>query len=265
MASQLPISSTSHHSRAQQRPQPILDAYTGFGPALAEAAERETGLPKGAWRRRRLFALRVAAPGFPELGVGRGDFLIVEPGQQANCDHLVVVRQDGTLLLRRVIGRGRGRRSILMPPESGTLPLPLPGLPPDVVGTVIGVLGKGFSNPGQAHLPVSAATAPTAVLRAFNAKRLESNLRQWWVWVGRPSVPSAGGPRYYRYRQMLGERLRILSSCMERANNRHLHAALLSEANRVIAAMQRDASDNHGPTLLELLPIASTANAAARH
>lgn len=248
--------SAKHHKHPGLR----LAAVTS--PVLIGSVEQELGLPSGAWWRRRLFALRVTGPGLEELAIRRGDLLIVEPGQQANCDHLVIVRQGSTLLLRRVsTPAGNARPSVLIPPEPGALPFPLSAAPLDVIGTVIGVYVKSFS--AVRLSPATPARPPASVLRALNAQRLDANLAQWRNWT-EASQP-ASGSLHHRYRKMLGERLRILASCMAVAANRRLYGALLDEASRVITAMQQEAGCHHGPVVMTLVPIFSHGLAAARH
>ena len=53
----------------------------------AALAERELGLPAGAWKRRRLFALRVLTGDLAGCGFARGDFLIIEPGAASVPPH----------------------------------------------------------------------------------------------------------------------------------------------------------------------------------
>ena len=85
--------------------------------------ERFLGLPSGAWKKRRLFALRVLTDAHDDAGISRGALIVVEPGARATPGRLVLVRRDSDLTIQKVEYDGRGR-TVIASAAPGALPFP---------------------------------------------------------------------------------------------------------------------------------------------
>jgi SOS-response transcriptional repressor LexA len=222
----------------------------------ATLAERELGLPAGAWNRRRLFALRVLSGDLTDCGFSKGDFLIIEPGAASVPGRLIVVRAEDALELRRV---ARDRRDEVETTAPDGLPFPKRIRRNRIVGTVIGSLAKlPVRKPAGRSLPATnrAKSGPVVTvapqLRAANADVLGGNLDRWTVWSS-----GVKNPALRRASDKLSSRLRVLSSCLEVASESQLYTALIGEVNKVLRAMKRTGSTPASPTLpslRELLP-----------
>jgi len=235
-ATQSPHHATSDTSRPgpQLAPTPVA--------LSARRAERWLDLPPGAWQKRRLFALRVAADRFESLGVRSGDFVIVEPGARERPGQLVVTRQTGTLSIKRLptaIPAGR------LP---SVLELPFRRSPSKdaarVVGTVLGVIrptGTGALKPirttssgshrkcGSTSLSETQDAQPHALDLTGNdskAARLQRILE-----ASQPVTRITEGSRVCRdFSERWRARLSTLLLCQARAHDPRIRAALLDEA-----------------------------------
>jgi hypothetical protein len=217
----------------------------------ATLAERELGLPAGAWNRRRLFALRVLTNDFAECGFSKGDFLIIEPGAASVPGRLVVVRAEDALELHRVT---RDRRGDIETTDPDGLPFPKHIRRSRIVGTVIGSLeklptpktdGRRLPRANRAASEESVTVAPQ--LRAANVDVLNGNLARWTVWSSGVKAPAI-----QRSADRLGKRLRVLASCLEVATESHLYSALVGEVNKVLRAMKRTGGTAASPVLPQL-------------
>jgi hypothetical protein len=217
----------------------------------ATLAERELGLPAGAWNRRRLFALRVLTSDFAECGFSKGDFLIIEPGAAAVPGRLVVVRAEDALELHRVT---RDRRGDIETTAPNGLPFPKHIRRSRIVGTVIGSLEKlpapkttGRSLPGANRTKSEDIVTVAPQLRAANVDVLNGNLARWTAWSSGVKAPAIS-----RSADRLGKRLRVLASCLEVASESHLYSALIGEVNKVVRAMKRTGGTPASPALPQL-------------
>jgi hypothetical protein len=230
----------------------------------ARSVESTLSLPDGAWKSRRLVALRVQSDSLSRFGVHHGDYLIVEPGAQANLNRLVVIRDGSVIGLRRVRLDAMGR-CILCGVDPEALPFEqTSGKRGHVIGRVIAVLPQRRTHngtplrflerhPSGTQRGAARAPAVSEQYRSQPIKRrrfqglaareetLLGTLRRWARWAERRLARSDGveAPRL----DNLGRRLRTLVACIEKADEPHLRSALIREAEstaRVIAGCAGD-------------------------
>jgi len=226
--------------------------------------ERAVGLPRGAWKSRRLFALRVRSAAYRESSIHPGDHLIVEPGAQVGPDRIVVVRDGSALALRRVRLDATGR-SVLGMVDPSTLPFaerPNAGRE-HVIGRVIAVLpagrlssavrdgaieplGRRRPTPDSQPRRAAMATRGHGASRRTRSQDLAA-VDAWAAWSAKMSQRAAGDEAVLLYD--LTCELRTLRACMATTTDEHLYEALLAEARRVASKMRvRSPSgrDRHG-------------------
>jgi hypothetical protein len=234
-------------------PDPTLAPVPGG--LSARRVERWLDLPPGAWQRRRLYALRVRGDSFGQLGLRRGDVLIVEPGSRENPGKILVTRGPEDSLSLRPVPLPAAR-----PPASMPSVLELPFHPrassanQRVVGTVIGLLrstGTGALRPAslcsglrkpeprrlrKRRLP----EAPSHSREVLPDRDLQETLRRWrrrlaeargeGTGVGRPA--RSGGSA-----QRLASSLWTLCDCLEHIHEPRLRAALSEQARAIAEAI----------------------------
>jgi len=227
------------------------------------AMERLLGLPVGAWKKRRLFALRVLTDAHAEAGIPRGAQVIVEPGSRATPGRLVLVRRATELTIQKVEYDGRGR-TVIASATPGTLPFPDDTGRQTIVGTIIGMLPRARAADRFARRDRRRNASPSAKTRSRqktvsateHARHLEVLRRNLDIWTDARRASHArrsnGGSAR---RHALANRLRVLASCIEVAHQTTLYEALAAEANRIILAMRRELSLADPPAggALELL------------
>ncbi len=245
-------------SATRARPQQSLasPSLAGSRERLSAAlVERVLGLPAGAFKKRRLYALRLLSESLPLLGAARGDHLIVEPGRRLEDGRMAVVRAGAALTVRRVT-RDPAGRLLLAPADPELLPFPTPPGRQTVVGTVIGTVSSTdgrlrLAAKGQREGPVRKGLARAQPARRSARRspgpgekpelardRLLANLEMWRSWQARPA---GGSSRHY---QRLESRLSTLLLCMEQTGSdapSGLAAALVREADSVVRDMGRAA------------------------
>jgi len=227
--------------------------------------ESALSLPRGAWRSRRLFALRVQSDSFSRFGVHRDDYLIVEPGAQANVNRLVVVRDGPVIGLRRVRLDAMGR-CVLGHVDPEALPFEEPSRG-RVIGRVIAALPHGSGRrigashfspaaPARSALELRPLTAPNTPSKPRPGGHLASEqsvsqdgvligiLRRWARWSEQRM--SAGRNFEARGTDSLARRLRTLVACIDKSDEPQLRRALIREANSTARAIARRVRDR-GP------------------
>jgi hypothetical protein len=206
--------------------------------------EKALGLPTGAWKRRRLYALRARSATFRELGIQPGDYLIVEPGERIRPSQLVLVREQGRTTLARA-GLGALERNLTLPRHQ-TAPLPftsqaLSGVA-RVVGTVVGLLRRQEGGNVRA---VSLKKRPAADQKAADTDTvadLQARLGQWCAWVEAQSNRGVDAGTLARWRG-LSLRLATLLKCMKTARSARFFDALSGEIGEVLGLMAGQAAD----------------------
>ena len=254
-------------ARAKPQQSPASPTLAGSRERLSAArVERLLGLPAGAFKKRRLYALRLLSESLPLLGAVRGDHLIVEPGRRLEDGRMAVVRAGSALTVRRVARDPEGRL-ILAPADPELLPFPSAAGRQTVVGTVIGTVSGQPRNSrtrderhgsihGQSPVQKGLLRAPPARHLGWRSSRLAatggregpelarrrllSNLEMWRSWQG--GTARRRSPN--RYCQRLENRLSTLLLCMEQTGSGDpsgLADALAHEADSVVRDMGRAA------------------------
>ena len=244
-------------------------APPGFRKAVGmstAALEEFLGLPRGAWKKRRLFVLRTMTDAHADAGIPKGAQIVVEPGARTTPGRLVLIKEGDGLTVRRVDYDHNGR-TVMRPAAPGMLPFPTEGSRKQVMGTIIGVLPRARvadRTVSSGRRPPKGPSAsedrrPKAIPQADHetaAAILQRNLEIWNQAHGRIAESSNRGASA-RWRALAG-RLRVVSSCLEVAYQKNLYGALAEEANRIVSAMRRELDRSHTPGRagLQLLPLA---------
>ena len=186
------------------------------------------------------------------LEARRGDHLIVEPGRRVEAGRMVVLRTDGRPVIRRVRETEEGRL-VLAPLNPELLPFPTSPGRQTIVGTVIGVVpaAHGSSRPAGDRAPRvpgrRSASTRVGKTRELTPEELDravehthTNLRLWQGWV-RTKAPAQYRSRRSFYWKRLEGRLATLAKCMENTGGTGLYAALVREADHVVARMRVEA------------------------
>lgn len=206
-------------------------------------------LPLGAWKGRRLFALRAASDQFRSLGIRSGDFIVVEPGPKERHSQIVLARSDQGMNLRRIDHHEQGR-------DCGSLPLPFPEATGRTIGTVLGVarptssghlrpLGQAAKGPQTQNSRVPYKTRPTKEARGDESpaslervEELRDQLRAWGAWVDQRTQGMTDGSPLQESWTRLETGLRTLIECLEATQNPRLTAALLREASLTVRTIR---------------------------
>lgn len=230
----------------------------------AATLEEFLGLPRGAWKKRRLFALRTMTDAHSEAGIPKGSQIVVEPGARTAPGRLVLVKENDGLTVRRIDYDQKGR-TVMRPAGPGMLPFPSEGTRKQVMGTIIGVLprarvaGRSITSgrrPATNPMPTP-LRREKAVAEADHQKAAVILRRNMEVWSQTAGALARTADRAAQARwQTLAGRLRVLASCLEVAHQKTLYGALAEEANRIIVAMKRELDRHRTPGWgeLELLP-----------
>jgi len=133
-------------------PIPLLGEVAAGRPLDTYPVSEQIHVPETSWKGRRVFALRVRGESMVEAGIHDGDYLIVEPREQADDGRTVVAEVDGAVTVKKLYRGTRG--SIRLQPENGAMePIVVPGGRVRIVGVVVGILRKyGFDNDRQSTL-----------------------------------------------------------------------------------------------------------------
>ncbi len=223
------------------------------GRLSTEEVEKALGLPSGAWRRRRLYALKARSSAFKDIGILQGDSMIVEPGARVRPTNLLVVRDGDDVTVRRY----DSAFSLATPhqPRVARQPslFPMATVRSGVVGTVVGILRRDAAGRLRT-VPLPAGTTDNRPVRGtLRSKRaqaeldridrvesLEKQLGNWGGWVQRNDRTlgrmSDAMPEFCKG---LGERMATLLECMRQTSGERLFRALLNEVQSVQSEMER--------------------------
>gem|GEM_PF-6820616 len=219
------------------------------GRLSARAVERALGLPSGAWQRRRLYALRARSRAFEDIGIRRGDSLIVEPGERLRPAQLVIVKESDRISVRLCDSLGSTAEPLA---EQASL-LPFMKIRTRVIGTVVGILRRDErAQLCAVPLPVPRSgvsgdrrtrnrrRACAEVARSAHVDGLERRLRNWDLWTEHhrdelrtvsESLPACCDD--------LQKSLATLLECMRNSRGHRLFRALSQEALRVCDEMEQ--------------------------
>lgn len=231
---------------------PLLGRVAAGMPYAAFPVRDTLAVPRDLWKGNRVFALRVQGDSMIDEGIHNGDHIIVEPRPQADDGQTVVAEIDGSVTVKKLY-RSSGGQIRLQPANPELLPLIVRGDRVRVIGVVVGVLRKvGFSRKQTGVLPAGdvvrrrrGTVRPPRLSRAGEEDSLELGLNaldrelEHWCAV----VAQAGRDRKLRRHVAamaeLGRSLQSLRDWYARTGRPSLRRALLKEAGRVLARMQR--------------------------
>ncbi len=212
--------------------------------------EHALSLPDGAWKRRRLYALRARSAGFKELGVMPGDYLIVEPGQRIRPFQLVVLKDKGRVSVSRA-GTDALNRSVSVAAQQ-TAPLPFRSAegdrPARVVGTVVGLLRRGDDGSVRAVKMNRRGSGESG--NAETIASVERKLGQWCAWVDSRVEEGVDDSTALARWRGLSLQLATLLKCLKNSRSKRLFDALCSEIRGVLETMasHRTATERSIPT-----------------
>ncbi len=248
----------SHSPLAESSHQSLADLVTVPRGLSARRVEEMFGLPLGAWRGRRLFALRVSSDRFSSLGIRTGDYLVVEPGAREREGQIVVRRSSTGITLHRV-------QTPEIDESADSLPLPFPAQGPGrgtrTIGSLIGVARptpSGSLQPlGQPRSSVSQAPAfsraphrrqiqkeedSAGFLATERIEELRGQLQAWGAWIEQKSQQFSPASRTVEGWRRLETGLRTLIECLEATRNPRLKFALFREANVTVRMIRGEIS-----------------------
>jgi len=238
---------------------PLLGEVAAGRPLEMFSVEESLDVPESMWQGRKVFALKVRGQSMIDAGIHDGDYLIVEPGEQADDGRTVVAEIDGHVTVKKLF-RAPGGQVRLQPANPEMLPLIISGDQVRIRGVVVGVLRKFGFRPA----PASSRRAPRPVATPRPARRppadgatldlslnaIDAQLERWRIFSERQA------PRQARERAnlaQLGRDLQALREWYARTTKPVLRRALLADANRLIRRMQRLAAER-GLGAIEELP-----------
>jgi repressor LexA len=227
----------------------LLGEVAAGQPLEVFSVEEHLDVPESLWKGRKVFALRVRGHSMVDAGIRDGDYLIVEPADDATDGRTVVAEVDGAVTVKKVY-REAGGEVRLQPANPEMLPLVVRGDRVRIRGVVVGVLRKvGF---GAAPRPRAAVrSVPSKVSAAKPARRpaaddatldlalnaVDAHLARWKV-LADDSAARLSQQERIRMASMARD-LQALRDWGSRTSKPGLRRAVLRDANRVIARMQR--------------------------
>lgn len=134
----------------------LLGEVAAGRPLQACPVEETVDVPRSLWKGRRVFALRVRGASMIEAGIHDGDYLIVEPCDDADDGRTVVAEVDGCVTVKKLY-REAGGRVRLQPANAQMLPLIVRGEAVRVIGAVVGILRKYGFAPAKDERPAAGA------------------------------------------------------------------------------------------------------------
>jgi hypothetical protein len=238
---------------------PLLGEVAAGKPIEMFSVEETLDVPESMWHGRKVFALRVRGQSMIDAGIHDGDYLIVEPTENADDGRTVVAEVDGQVTVKKLF-RAPGGQVRLQPANPEMLPLIIGGDQVRIRGLVVGVLRKfGFrpaaANPRRAPRPAATArparrSAPEGETLDLSLNAIDAQLERWRI-VGERQ-PSRNARERAQLAQ-LGRDLQALREWYARTTKPVLRRALLTDANRIIRRMQRHAARS-GLATIEALP-----------
>jgi repressor LexA len=232
---------------------PLLGVVAAGEPYQAFAIDETLTVPTKLWAGKQVFALRVRGDSMVGDGIHHGDYLIVEPRQQADNGQTVVVEIDGCVTVKKYYREADGQVR-LQPANPAMLPLTVRGDHLRVIGIVVGVLRKfgfGGSQPVRplSALPPRRPATPSRhpPLRQDDASLelginvIDAQLNRWNAAIAQTRKEK---PLHQHIVQMeeMGRDLQTLRDWCARTKKPGLRRALLTEADTLMRRMQRFAT-----------------------
>lgn len=243
---------------------PLLGEVAAGQPIEMFSVEETLDVPESMWQGRKVFALRVRGQSMIDAGIHDGDYLIVEPTENADDGRTVVAEVDGHVTVKKLF-RAPGGQVRLQPANPEMLPLIISGDQVRIRGLVVGVLRKfGFRPPPTpSRRAARAVSAPRPAATARPARRavpdgetldlslnaIDAQLERWRIVNERQPARTA---RDRAQLAQLGRDLQALREWYARTTKPVLRRALLADANRIIRRMQRHAAKSGLATIEEL-------------
>lgn len=238
---------------------PLLGEVAAGQPLEMFSVEESLDVPESMWQGRKVFALKVRGQSMIDAGIHDGDYLIVEPADQADDGRTVVAEIDGHVTVKKLF-RAPGGQVRLQPANPEMLPLVIGGDQVRIRGVVVGVLRKFGFRPA----PASSRRAPRPAATPRPARRppadgetldlslnaIDAQIERWRIFSERHAPRQA---RERAHLAQLGRDLQALREWYARTTKPVLRRALLADANRLIRRMQRLAAQR-GLGAIEELP-----------
>ena len=232
---------------------PLLGVVAAGEPYEASLLDETLNVPTALWGGKQVFALRVRGQSMIDEGIHNGDYLIVEPRAVAENGQTVVVDIDGAVTVKKFYREADGQIR-LQPANAEMLPLRVSGERVRIIGVVAGIVRKlGFDKvrtQPAIHTPaaVGAKAGRRTPVREADCASLElavnvmdSQLVRWQAALARAKQDK----RMRRHVVQMEELCRNLQAVRDwcaRTRKATLRRALIAEANRIMARMQRFAT-----------------------
>lgn len=242
---------------------PLLGEVAAGTPLEVYSVEETLDVPESLWKGRKVFALRVRGRSMIDAGIHDGDYLIVEPCENADDGRTVVAEVDGSVTVKKLY-REPGGQLRLQPANPEMLPLLVPGNEVRVRGVVVGVLRKyGFRDLGGRAAGASSGDAPQPEPRPAElptANRRGSRSDEATLELALNAIDA----QINRFRDLLQSEadltpsarlklaaltrdLQALREWCGRTRKPSLRRALIADATKVMRRMQRLAGSNLTP------------------
>jgi len=216
---------------------PMLGDVAAGRPLDVYSVEETLDVPESMWNGRKVFALRVRGSSMIDAGIHDGDYLIVEPCNDANDGRTVVAEVDGQVTVKKIYREGEEVR--LQPANPEMLPLRVRADDVRIIGIVAGVMRKfGFSErkPPQSKKSTQRQDKRDPHTLDLELNALDSQLARWRSLLeGQKEIAHRDRVRM----SSLARDLQALRDWYARTSRPGLRKALMQDAQEVIHRMQR--------------------------
>lgn len=224
---------------------PLMGHVAAGLPFEAYQLEDTLAVPAGMWPARKVFALKVQGTSMIDEGIHDGDYLIVEPHDNADNGQTVVAEVDGAVTVKRFF-RGQDGEVRLQPANPEMLPLVTRGDHVRIRGVVVGVMRKyGFQRqpPRPRAVPRIPRQAVAVAVEEDPTLDLEVNALDAQITRWQDVVAKAHKQQRPRHQLVMmedwGRDLQALRDWCARTAKPALRRALLAEANRILLKMRK--------------------------
>lgn len=212
---------------------PLLGEVAAGEPIEVFTVEDTIEAPHGLWSGKKVFALRVRGKSMIEAGIQDGDYLIVEPCENADNGRTVVAEIDGEVTVKKLYRESDGRIR-LQPANPTMLPFIVRAERVKVRGAVVGILRKYGFMKKRAPRAVEAVPTPQPVSIDSAVHAMDARLETW-----RRAAEDGRRRRSFPAQRMMSmsRDLQALRHWCTRTSKPQLQRALIAEADKLMRRM----------------------------